>query len=145
MELKELSRVLEEAWKEPSLSNVEKTKEQPKREKKIFFLGERAVEPQNLVIFENGIFFVERASEYLVIRPKTLKEYLKKVRGTNRTIKFERGAKEILIPLTQTRENPIRWFEERYIEPNGKRNQQKRFIQEIWKYRNEVFGGVMMG
>jgi len=145
MELEELNRVLEEVWKEPSLSDVKETKEQSERKKAIFFLGERKVEPQNPVLFENRIFFVERASEFLVIKPKTVKEYLKKVSGSNRTIKFERGAKEILIPLTQTRENPIRWFEERYIEPNGKRNRQGQFIQEIWKYRTDVFKEVMMG
>lgn len=147
MGLEELNRILEEVWKDPLMkSNVKETKnEQPKREKRIFFLGKRPVEPQNPVVFENGIFFVERTPEFLVIRPKTMKEYLKKVRGTDRTIKIERGAKDILIPLSQTRENPVRWFEQKYVEQNGKRNTQGRFIREIWKHKKEVFGGVMLG
>lgn len=141
-----VDKVLEEAWKEPPLSNVEETKnEQPKRKKTLFFLGERKVELQNPVVFENGIFFVERASEYLVIRPKTVKEYLKKVRGTDRTIRIERKAKDIIVPLSQTMENPVRWFEEKYVEQNGKRNVQGRFIREIWKHKKEVFGEVMLG
>ena len=147
MGLEELNRILEEVWKDPLMrSNArESEKEQPKREKKIFFLGERAVEPQNQVIFENGIFFVERTSECLVVRPKTVKEYLKKVRGTDRTIRIERGAKDILIPISQTRENPMKWFEQKYVESDGKRNTQGRFIREIWKHKKEGFGGVMLG
>ena len=148
MGLEELNRILSEVWKDPlmiSNASEEIEKEQPKREKKIFFLDERKVEPQNPVIFENGIFFVERASECLVIRPKTVKEYLKKVRGTERTTKIERGAKDILIPLSQTAENPVMWFEKKYIGTDGKRNLQGRFIREIWKYRTEVFSEVMLG
>ena len=147
MGLEELNRILEEVWKDPlMISNArESEKEQPKREKKIFFLGERAVEAQNQVIFENGIFFVERTSDCLVVRPKTVKEYLKKVRGTDRTIKIERGAKDILIPISQTMENPMRWFEEKYVESDGKRNVQGRFIREIWKHKKDVFEGVMIG
>ena len=120
---------------------LEELEEQPKR-KTIFFLDERVVEPVNTVIFENGIFFVERISECLVIRSKTVKQYLKHVKGTKRMIKFEQSAKEILIPLSQT--NTIQWFEQKYVQ-NGKRNQQGRFIREVWKYRNEVFSDVMLG
>lgn len=145
MDLENLNKVLEMACKEPSLSSIEEPKEQPKRKKRTFFLGERAVESQNPVIFENGMFFVERTSENLVIRPKTVKQYLKKIRGTNRAMKIERGAEDILIPFRQTRENPMTWFEEKYVETNGKRNIQGRFIREIWKYRKEIFGQVMMG
>ena len=146
MDMETLKQVLEDSWKNSMISNVEETKnEQPVRKKKIFFLGERTVEPQNPVVFENGIFFVERTSEYLVIRPKTVKEYLKKVRGLDRTIKIERRAKDIIVPLSQTRENPIRWFEQMYVESNGKRNTQGRFIREIWKHKKEVFSGVMLG
>ena len=141
MELKE-DLILGEEQKKLSLSNVEEeSEEQPKREKTIFFLGERIVEPVNPVIFENGIFFVERAPECLVIRPKTAKEYLKHVRGRKRTVKFERRLRDILIPLSQ---NPMLWFEEKYVQ-NGKRNQQGRFIREIWKYKDEVFSEVMLG
>ena len=122
---------------------LEELEEQPKR-KTIFFLDERVVEPVNTVIFENGIFFVERISECLVIRSKTVKQYLKHVRGTKRTVKFERKIKDILIPLSQTRENSMLWFEKKYV-LNGKRNQQGRFIQEVWKHRNNVFSEVMMG
>ena len=142
MELKE-DRILEEVRREPSLSNVEEELEE-KQNKTILFLGERIVEPVNPVIFENGIFFVERNSECLVIRPKTVKEYLKLLRGTRRMSKFECGVKEIMIPLSQTRENPMLWFEQTYVQ-NGKRNQQGRFIQEVWKHRNEVFTEVMLG
>jgi len=147
MELEEMNRVLEEVWKNPSLSDVEKElEEQPKqRKKRFFFLGERKVIPENPVIFENGIFFVERASEFMVIKPKTVKEYLQMVRGTKRMTKVEKVAKEILIPLSQTNENPIRWFEQKYVESNGERNMQGRFIREIWKYKKEVFGGAMLG
>ena len=145
MDVEELKSVLEEAFTSP-LSNVEEAKnEQPERKKRIFFLGERKVKAENPVIFENGIFFVERTSEYLIIRPKTVKEYLKKVRGLDRTIKIERGAKDIIVPLSQTAENPIKWFEQKYVESNGKRNVQGRFIREIWKYRTEVFSEVMIG
>lgn len=148
MGLEELNRILSEVWKDPlMLSNAREDpeKEQPERKKKIFFLGERKVEPQNPVIFENSVFFVERTSECLVIRPKTMKEYLQKVRGTERTTKINRGAKDILVPLSRTRENPIRWFEKKYVETDGKRNIQRRFIRKIWKHKKEVFGGVMMG
>ena len=146
MDMETLKQVLEDSWKNPMISNVEETKnEQPVRKKKIFFLGERTVEPQNPVVFENGIFFVERTSEYLVIRPKTVKEYLKKVRGLDRTIKIERRAKDIIVPLSQTRENPMIWFEQMYVESNGKRNTQGRFIREIWKHKKEVFSEVMLG
>ena len=147
MDLENLKEVLEEVWKSP-MDRVEESDEEAKqqpKQKKTFFLGEKAVKPQNPVIFSNGVFFVERAPQFLVIRPKTVKEYLRKVRGTERTIKIQRAPKEILIPLPQTRENPIKWFEERYVEQSRKRNQQGRFIKEIWKYRNEVFKGVMMG
>ena len=142
MELKE-DRILEEVRREPSLSNVEEELEE-KQNKTILFLGERIVEPVNPVIFENGIFFVERNSECLLIRPKTVKKYLKLLRGTRRAVKFERSTKEILIPLSQTRENPMLWFEKKYV-LNGKRNQQGRFIREVWKHRNEVFCEVTMG
>ena len=148
MELEELNWNLEEVWKKPPMiSDVkeEPENEQPKREKKLFFLGERALEPQNPVVFTNGVFFVERIPECLIVRQKTVKEYLKKVRGTDRTIKIERGAKDILVPLSRTRENPIRWFEEKYVESNEKQNTQGRFIREIWEYRNEVFSEVMLG
>ena len=148
MGLEELNQVLEEVWKDPlMISNVSKEveKEQPKRKKRTFFLGERTVEPENPVIFSNGIFFVERTSECLVIRPKTVKEYLKMIRGTERTIIVDRGAKDILIPLSQTAENPMKWFEQNYVESNGKRNTQGRFIQEIWKHKKEVFSEGMIG
>lgn len=146
MDLENLSMVLEEVWKNPSLSVVEEDpEEQQKRKKRIFFLGERKIEAQNRVIFENGIFFVEMVPEYLVIKPKTVKEYLQMVRGTKRMTIIERGAKDILVPITQTNENPMRWFEQKYVEQNGKRNIQGRFIQEIWKYRNETFREAMMG
>ena len=146
MDIKTLNQVLEDVWKHPMMSDVEETEnEQPKRKKTIFFLGERTVKPQNPVVFSNGVFFVERVSEYLVIRPKTVKEYLKKVRGTDRTIEIERGAKEIIVPLSQTRENPMKWFEQMYVESNGNRNVQGRFIREIWKHKKEVFGEVMVG
>ena len=145
MDIKNLNQVLQDAWKHPMISDVEETKnEQPKRKKKLFFLGERAVEPLNQVIFSNGVFFVERTSEYLVIRPKTVREYLKKVRGMDRTMKIERRAKDIIVPLSQVSENPIQWFEEKYV-LNSKRNTQGRFIRQIWKYKEQVFGEVMLG
>ena len=112
--------------------------EQPRR-KTTFFLGERKVEPQNTVVFENRIFFVERTSECLIIRPKTVKEYLKLARGTTRMVKFERKAKDILIPTLA--KNPMKWFKEKYVE-NRKKNQQGRFISDVWKHRNEVFSEV---
>ena len=145
MELENLNQVLEDVWKHPMISNDDETKnEQPKRKKKLFFLGERTVEPLNQVVFSNGVFFVERASEYLVIRPKTVKEYLKKVRGMDRTMKIERRAKDILIPLREVAENPMKWFEEKYV-LNSKRNTQGRFIRQIWKYKKDVFSEVMLG
>lgn len=126
-------------WREEtSLSTV---KEEPKREKTIFFLGERIVNSVNPVIFENGIFFVERTPECLIIRPKSVKEYLKRVKGTGRMAKFEREAKDILIPGVA--ENPMNWFEKKYVE-SSKQNQQGRFIQEIWKHKKEVFSGGTM-
>lgn len=145
MELENLNQVLEDAWKHPMISDDDETKnEQPKRKKRLFFLGERAVEPLNQVVFSNGVFFVERTSEYLVIRPKTVKEYLKKVRGMDRTMKIERRAKDILIPLREVAENPVKWFEQKYV-LNSKRNTQGRFIRQIWKYKEDVFGEVMLG
>ena len=140
MELKE-DRVLEKMWKGHSLSNVEEElEEQSKR--KIFFLGERVVEPVNPVIFENGIFFVEHTSECLIIRPKTVRYYLKLVKGRKRAVKFEQRTKDILIPVIA--ENSMKWFEKKYV-LNGKRNQQGRFIREIWKHRNDVFGEATLG
>ena len=145
MELENLNQVLEEMCKSPEIRCVEETKnEQPKRKKRLFFLGERAIEPLNQVIFSNGVFFVERTSEYLVIRPKTVKEYLKKVRGMDRTIKIERGAKDIIVPLSHTAENPVKWFEQKYL-LNSKWNTQGRFIRQIWKYKEQVFSEVMLG
>ena len=145
MKLENLNQVLEDAWKHPMISDVEETKnEQPKRKKRLFFLGERAIEPLNQVTFSNGVFFVERTPEYLVIRPKTVKEYLKKVRGMDRTIKIERGAKDIIVPLSHTAENPIKWFKQKYV-LNSKRNTQGRFIRQIWKYKEQVFSEVMLG
>lgn len=129
-----------EFLEESFLGNIE---EEEEKEKTIFFLGERVVEPVNQVIFENGMFFVERCSDCLVIRSKTVKEYLKHVRGTKRAVKFERTAKDILIPLHLS-QCPMVWFKEMYVE-NAKGNQQGRFIREVWKYRNEVFGEVMVG
>jgi len=141
MGIEHLDQILEEVSKEPLLSNLE----EPEREqsKRTFFLGERTVEPQNQVIFENRMFFVEKVSEFLLIRPKVTRMYLKKIRGTNRIAKFERGAKEIMVPQGVAK-NPIPWFKKRYVE-NSKRNQQGRFIREIWKYKNEVFSEVTMG
>ena len=145
MDIKNLNQGLEDAWKHPMISDDDETKnEQPKRKKRLFFLGERAVESLNQVVFSNGVFFVERTSEYLVIRPKTVKEYLKKVRGMDRTMKIERRAKDIIVPLSHTAENPMKWFEEKYV-LNSKRNTQGRFIRQIWKYKKDVFGEVMLG
>ena len=145
MDIKDLNQVLQEMCKTPVLRCVEETNnEQPKRKKKLFFLGERAVESQNPVVFSNGVFFVERTSEYLVIRPKTVREYLKKVRGMDRTMRIERGAKDILIPFREVVENPMKWFEQKYV-LNSKRNTQGRFIRQIWKYKKEVFSEVMLG
>lgn len=145
MELENLNQVLEDAWKHPMISDDDETKnEQPKRKKRLFFLGERAVEPLNQVVFSNGVFFVERTSECLVIKPKTVKEYLKKVRGMDRTMKIECRAKDILIPLREVAENPMKWFEQKYV-LNSKRNTQGRFIRQIWKYKEDVFGEVMLG
>jgi len=142
MELNE-NRNLGGVWREESfLSNREEVpEEQPKREKIIFFLGERKVEPQNTVIFENGTFFVERTAECLIVRPKIAKEYLKLVRG-RRMVKFERKAKDILLPTVA--EDSEQWFKEKYVE-SSKGNHQGRFIREIWKYKNEVFSEVVLG
>ena len=106
----------------------------------IFFLGEREVESQNPVIFENEIFFVEQTSQCLLIRPRAVKHYLTHVNGTKRPVKFDQSAKEILIP--RIAENPMMWFKEKYVE-NRKRNQQGRFVSEVWKHRNEVFSEMM--
>ena len=149
MELENLNQVLEDAWKYPMISDDDETKnEQPKRKKKLLKLGERKVKAENPVIFENGKFFVERASEYLVIRPKTMTEYLKKFfredGTTYKILKFERRVKDIIIPLSHTAENPMKWFEEKYV-LNSKRNTQGRFIRQIWKYKKDVFGEVMLG
>ena len=144
MYIKDLNQVLQEMCKTPVIRCVEETKNEQSKRKKLFFLGERAVEAQNPVVFSNGVFFVERTSEYLVIRPKTVKEYLKKIRGMSRTMKIERGAKDILIPLREVVENPMKWFEQKYV-LNSKRNTQGRFIRQIWKYKKEVFGEVMLG
>ena len=122
----------------------EETENEVTRKKKTFFLGERKVEAENQVTFENGVFFVERASEFLVIRPKVMKKYASEFYredgSSYKTLEFERGAKEIIVPLRVV-DTPMKWFEERYIS-DGRQNQQGRFIREIWKHRDEVFGEV---
>ena len=111
-------------------------------QKTIFFLGERTVEPVNPVIFENELFFVERTSQCLLIRPRAVRHYLKHTKGTKRLVKFDRCAKEILIPTIA--DDPMTWFKEKYVE-NRKRNQQGRFVSNVWKHRNEVFSEVTVG
>ena len=145
MNSKEMNRVLEEVWKDllPMISQDEEPQKKV-REKTEFYLGERKVEPVNPVIFENGVFFVERGSSFLVIRPKTMKRYTKKIRGTERTIKIEKGAKDIMIPFIISGENPLEYFKQTYLD-GARNNLQGRFVRKVWEYRDEIFGGGIVG
>ena len=145
MNSEEMNRVLEEAWKDP-LPMISQDEEPQKkiREKTTFYLGERKVEPVNPVIFENGVFFVERGSSFLAIRPKTMKRYTKKIRGTERTIKVEKGAKDIMIPFLILRKNPVEYFKQTYLD-GARNNLQGRFVRKVWEYRDEIFGGGIVG
>ena len=145
MNSEEMNRVLEEAWKDP-LPMISQDEEPQKkvREKTEFYLGERKVEAVNPVIFENGVFFVERGSSFLVIRPKTMKRYTKKIRGTERTIEAEKGPNDIIVPLRTSRENPGEYFKRTYLD-GSRNNAQGRFVRKVWKYREDIFNEVMMG
>jgi len=148
MEEKTIDEVLEENVWGPIKSDVRVYSEKKPKRRRSLFLGKRMVEAKNPVVFENGVFFVERGEEFLVIRPKTLKEYSEKVKVKSRKAPITeirrvlRGPADIIIPLIALKNNPIQWFEEKYIN-NNKRDKQSRFIREIWNHRTEVFGEVI--
>jgi len=147
--MEELSQLLEKAWaEEPEpVDRIEENQQDQEKERKILFLGKKEITPRSdIVLYENGIFFIELVSGSFVIRPKYMREYLrvKGRRGNKRYTKFTRAANPIVIPMMTVRENPIRWFEQNYLS-NVKRNQQGAFIKAIWKHRHEFMPMLMMG
>ena len=149
IEMEELSQLLEKAWaEEPEpVDRIEENQQDQEKERKILFLGKKEITPRSdIVLYENGIFFIELVSGSFVIRPKYMREYLrvKGRRGNKRYTKFTRAANPIVIPMMTVRENPIRWFEQNYLS-NVKRNQQGAFIKAIWKHRHEFMPMLMMG
>lgn len=144
MVMETLEEILEKVWEQPSMTSVDNIPKKAKT-KKTTLLGEFAVEPTNPITFENGIFFVEKRDQSLVIKPKTKKRYIRKVRNDKRTIEITKGRNEILIPLQGVNENPIAWFELNYLNQIKRRNTQSRLIKEVWKYRDQVFKEVLVG
>lgn len=149
MDLDEVE-ALEKVWMEPlGLGRIEENREQreqeKEKEKRLLFLGVKEVIPRGKVVFSNETFFVERSGGLITIRPRYVREYLRKIgtRRRNRWIKITRGAKPIIIPLIAS-ENVEKWFEERYIR-NIKKGQQGKFIEAVWKYRHEFLQEVAMG
>ena len=149
--VEDLNRILEQAWAEESepMARVEENQreQEEKHEKKLLFLGKKEITPRsNVVLFENGEFFVELSGSSFIIRPKYEREYLKikGKRGNKRYVKFTKVAKEILIPAPITRENPEIWFREQYVS-NARRNMQGHFIRKIWEHRHEFMPILCMG
>ena len=145
----DLARVLEQAWaEEPEpVARIEENQRDQEKERKILFLGKKEITPRSdIVLYENGEFFIELVSGSFIIRPKYIREYLrvKGRRGNKRYTKFVRTPNPIVIPMMTVRENPIRWFEQNYLS-NVKRNQQGAFIKAIWKHRHEFMPMLMMG
>lgn len=130
-------------WSNPHITKIPTPK--PPKQKRVYYLGEFPVEPQNPVIFSNGLFFVEKATQSLIIRPKIEKRYIKKVRKSKRIVEITKSKAEILIPLQATAENPQLWFKSNYLNQAIKRNAQNAFIKQIWKYRDEIFKEVCVG
>jgi len=120
-------------------------KPSPPKKRRIYYLGKFPVEPQNLVIFSNGTFFVERTAQSIIIRPKTVKKYIKKVRKSKRIVEIIKSKAEILIPLPVAAENPQLYFEYNYLNQAIKRNSQNSFIKQIWKYKDKIFKEVCVG
>lgn len=144
MVMETLEEILSEVWRHPPIVSIDTTQNKAKP-KKTIPLGEFTLEPNNPVTFENGIFFVEKVNQSLIIRPKTIKKYIRKVWGGNRTIEITKGRNEILVPLQGINENPIAWFELNYLNQIKKRNTQSNLIKEVWKYRDQVFKEVLVG
>jgi len=147
----ELNRILELAWtaeeqSEP-VARIEENQREQEKERKILFLGKKEITPRSdVVLFENGEFFVELNGSGAIIRPRYEKEYLKirGRRGNKRYTKFTQAPNPVLIPLAVTRENPEKWLNEQYVS-NAKRNMQGAFIRAIWKHRHEFMPMLMMG
>ena len=151
MDLDEVE-ALEKVWMEPlGLGRIEENREQreqeKEKEKRRLFLQKKEIAPCGEVVYSNDVFYVERSEGVVVIRPKYVREYLRKIgtRRRNRWIKITRGANPIVIPLAATNENVERWFEEKYVKNAIKRNQQTAFIKAVWEHRYEFLQEVMMG
>lgn len=144
MDIGKLEINFDDVWEQP-LIVTNNTKPEKHKKKQTYYLGKFPVEPQNQVIFTNGTFFVERTSQFLIIRPTTQRRYIKKVRKSKRTVEITKSNAEILIPLPITTENPELWFKQNYLDQTTKRNSQTSFIKTIWKYKDNIFKEVMMG
>ena len=133
-----LNNELKDVWKITPWSRVKETTIQKEtNKKKTIFIREEQVIPKNQVIFTNHIFFVEQGKNTLVIRPKTRKIYIRKVRGQTRTLEFHKGAVDIIVPR-DIMDKP-EWFKKTYLEPSKKQSTQSRFIKAIWEYRDNIF------
>ena len=138
--LEDIGKELKDVWKTASWGRVKETTIQEEtNKKKNIFIREESIAPKNPVIFTNHIFFVEQGQNTLVIRPKTRRVFIRKVRGQTRTLEFYKGAVDIIVPRDIN--NKSEWFKKIYLEPNKKQSIQSRFIKEIWKYRSNVFTG----
>jgi len=148
--MNELARILEQGWAEepePVGRVEERQQREQEKEKKILFLGKKEITPRSdVVLFENGEFFVELNGSGAIIRARYEKEYLK-IRGrrsSKRYTKFTRAPNPVLIPLAVTRENPEKWLNDQYVS-NAKRNMQGHFIKKIWEHRHEFMPMLCMG
>ena len=146
----DLDEALEKVWTEP-LDRVKDgeqgEQEKEKKERKLLFLEKKEVAPcGGDVVYRNEKFFVERSEGLIVIRPRYMKIYLKRIgtRRRNRYIRVVKGPNPIIIPLAATRENVERWLEEKFLR-NVKKGQQGRFIEAVWEHRYQFLQEVTMG
>ena len=145
----DLNRILELGWaaeeSEP-VGRIENEQREQEKERKILFLGKKEITPRSdVVLFENGEFFIEKVDGSFIIRPRYIREYLR-IRGkrNKKYTKFTRAPTPIMIPLMTVRENPMLWFEQNYL-INARRNMQGHFIRKIWEHRHEFMPMLCMG
>ena len=145
----DLNRILELGWaaeeSEP-VGRIENEQREQEKERKILFLGKKEITPRSdVVLFENGEFFIEKVDGSFIIRPRYIREYLR-IRGkrNKKYTKFTRAPTPIMIPLMAVRENPMLWFEQNYL-INARRNMQGHFIRKIWEHRHEFMPMLCMG
>lgn len=116
-----------------------------KRKTNLTFIGESETESINTVVYRDDSLLVERTGMSLTIKPRTFKTYENKIRKGKKEIELTKFPRWIVIPPLETFENPIRYFEERYMTRSKNTNMQEKFIQKIWEKRDEIFREVLTG